>query len=423
MDARTTHLITHALALLALTACGDKDVSDSGDSDGDGDGDGRAYSGDYGTCDPDEVDAATEVRWPVVVEKQADDSDWIEVAGGTLPDLEDGEDVLLCFDPEGADLECPENPAEDSAWSFAWSTSVDRVLSEFDEPAPDHHWELSQYCGPMELDGACCWTLGFHSEEDEDDGTDEGRPFLVQGARRIAATVPRGGWCTTLEPAPAAAADVPVLVARWTGAGRAEHASVAAFSRFGMVLMHHGAPADLVRAAHEAALDEVRHAELCFGLASAYAGEIVGPGPLDVAGSLIGELDLDRMVRTLVAEGCVGETLAALEAGEAARLCTDPAVKSVLEGITADESRHAGLAWKTLRWLVARHPELRGVALDALADARVGRPSTGVSHLEHLGVLSPTSRDRVRALGHREVVAALAADVLGTPAVEMALEA
>ena len=47
----------------------------------------------------------------------------------------------------------------------------------------------------------------------------------------------------------------------------------------------------------------------------------------------------------------------AAEAAEAAHRCKDPVVKAVLVKIAADEARHAALAWRSLRWLVERHPE------------------------------------------------------------------
>jgi hypothetical protein len=130
---------------------------------------------------------------------------------------------------------------------------------------------------------------------------------------------------------------------------------------------------------------------------------------------MTGELELPRIVETLMAEGCVGETLAALQAGEAARLCQDPVVKKVLEGITADETRHAALAWKALRWLVERHPELRQVARKALVAAtRPAVTRTGRDDLEAHGMLSPATQARVHEVGRREVVATLAAQVLGS---------
>src|SRR4051812_39178148 len=72
------------------------------------------------------------------------------------------------------------------------------------------------------------------------------------------------------------------LVEHWTRAAQMEHASVAAFSRFSLQLLAVGAPPSLLQDAHRAALDEITHAELCFSLATSYAGHGIGPGPLPV---------------------------------------------------------------------------------------------------------------------------------------------
>ena len=58
------------------------------------------------------------------------------------------------------------------------------------------------------------------------------------------------------------------LAMHWEAAATAEHASVAAFARHSMQLMALAAPMQLIRDAHEAALDEIRHARLSFALAS-----------------------------------------------------------------------------------------------------------------------------------------------------------
>ena len=84
-------------------------------------------------------------------------------------------------------------------------------------------------------------------------------------------------------------------------------------------------------------------------LASAYAGQCVGPAALPVDGALADDTRRG-IVATLVREGCIGETVAALEAAEAREHATDPVVRAVLQQIAADETRHAELAWRALRW-------------------------------------------------------------------------
>jgi hypothetical protein len=103
--------------------------------------------------------------------------------------------------------------------------------------------------------------------------------------------------------------------------------------------------------------DERRHARLCFGLASAFAGEQVGPGRLDVSGALPAP-SLARSLATALVEGCIGETVAALEASELAAQVVDPVLRDALEGIAADERRHAELAWKFAHWAVSRDHSL-----------------------------------------------------------------
>ena len=133
-----------------------------------------------------------------------------------------------------------------------------------------------------------------------------------------------------------------------------EHASVASFARFSLELLALGAPAELVAAAHRAALDEVRHARSCFALAEAYLGRRLAPGPIDMGGAVAVSADLDDVAARVAREGCVGETLSAMLLSEQLRTATEPAVRRVLAMLVRDETRHAELAWRTLSWLT-RH--------------------------------------------------------------------
>ena len=51
--------------------------------------------------------------------------------------------------------------------------------------------------------------------------------------------------------------------------------------------------------------------------------------------------------------------MAAAEARLLAGQVLDPELRQVLEIIAEDETRHAALAWKTIRWLLEQNPELR----------------------------------------------------------------
>ena len=204
-----------------------------------------------------------------------------------------------------------------------------------------------------------------------------GRPFLIDGRERLATARERGDWCAELEEA-SASIDDPELRAAvsrgWIEQGLMEHASVAAFARFSLQLLSLGAPPDLITRAADAMQDEIRHARACFALARRHTGEDVGPGPLSVDGAL-DCFDLTNVVLDTIAEGCIGETVAALEAAEALSHCEDPAAREVLRRISVEEGRHAELAWQFVSWALETGPEslkerVRGAFIEALAGAR-----------------------------------------------------
>ena len=171
-----------------------------------------------------------------------------------------------------------------------------------------------------------------------------GRPLVVEGAPIIAASTPRADWSLTAEPRGQDAE----LAAAWLADAALEHASIASFARFALELLAVGAPAELVADAHRAALDEVEHARLAYGLAAAY-GAAAGPGPLALA-RLEVRSDLAAIAASAVAEGCVAETFAAVGARVALAECTDPGVIAVLRRVADDELRHAELAFRFVAW-------------------------------------------------------------------------
>jgi hypothetical protein len=188
-----------------------------------------------------------------------------------------------------------------------------------------------------------------------------------------------------------------------------EHASIAAFARFTLQLLHLGAPHDLVLGSQRAMRDETDHAELAFALATAYSGHPVGPGPLSIAGALAAT-SLPEVVDLVLREGCLGETLAAFEAAEAAAHCSDAGVRAVLLRIAADERRHAELAWRFVAWALAEDPtvsQIVGDWLDALAREH-SAPSdpelmANSDLLEH-GMVSPALSAQLGQIAQREIV-------------------
>ena len=72
---------------------------------------------------------------------------------------------------------------------------------------------------------------------------------------------------------------------------------------------------------------------------------------------------LAGIVETAVLEGCIGETVAALEAAEALAFATDESVRAALSRVAEDEARHAELAYRFVRWAFEVSPETQRRAL------------------------------------------------------------
>ena len=120
-------------------------------------------------------------------------------------------------------------------------------------------------------------------------------------------------------------------------------------------------------ASQEASLDEIKHAKMCYGIASAFLGAGTGPGSLDVTDSLE-KMDIEEIVQSVIVEGCIGETLSAIEAHFAAHYAQDGAVKEALEEIAVDETRHGQLAWDTIEWILQKQPEIRNFVNDVFEE-------------------------------------------------------
>jgi hypothetical protein len=276
-------------------------------------------------------------------------------------------------------------------------------------------------CGPTgECSSECCYVVTGVSY------TWTGRPFPVAGELRVARPRATGDWGAAVEVRTAGLErrDRARVAARWARMAMEEHASIASFARFSLQLMAMGAPPELLLATQRATADEVAHARLCFGVASAVAGEAVGVGPMDVGGALDGALDPAAILAAAIREGCVGETLAAAEAAEAREGTHDGAIRRVLEKIAEDEAGHAALAWRFVRWALDAHPELRDVAERAfeaaLSPPPLPRAEADAALLARFGVLDARARAASARRVLAEVVGPCAAALLGA---EVALAA
>ena len=128
--------------------------------------------------------------------------------------------------------------------------------------------------------------------------------------------------------------------------------------------------------------------------------------------------DAATILRLVVREGCIGETVAAIEAAEAAAHASDPVVVVILEGIAADEHRHAELAWKYVDWVLSQGDEamaaillaeIESAAIDAAVPFTVRDGDGGL--LAH-GAPGETLRRQIRRRALDDVVAPCARELV-----------
>jgi|GEM_PF-1615238 len=136
----------------------------------------------------------------------------------------------------------------------------------------------------------------------------------------------------------------------WARAGAGEHASVAAFARLTLQLLALGAPTDLLRGAQQAALDEIGHAERCWGLAERFGAAPIAAGPFPFPRDVAVDVSLRDLAVAAVREGCLAETLGAHVAAVAAELAPEPDVRAALSNIAAEEATHAVLSFRIVAW-------------------------------------------------------------------------
>ena len=252
-----------------------------------------------------------------------------------------------------------------------------------------------------------------------------GRPLLIDGRPRTARAVESAAWTSPAD-APGATPDLAgldattrqALARHWLDVAALEHASVASFARFTLELLALGAPPALLAESQRAAIDEVEHARLAYALARAYAGRSFGPGPLDLSAVAL-RTGAREVVRALVMEACVGETLGVAEALAIADRVRDPILRGTHARIAVDEQRHAELAWRSLAWLLAGgDAELTRFAARCFEQATremAYDPAPRAGSWPEHGVLAAAELGAIRRRALREVVSPCAAAVLGQP--------
>jgi hypothetical protein len=178
----------------------------------------------------------------------------------------------------------------------------------------------------------------------------------------------------------------------WRQAALGEHASVASFARASLELMALAAPLDLLRRTHQAALDEIGHAELSFAIAAGFDGHQLVAGPLPALAPR--EASRTQVALDTLREAALPETLAAAEMQAAAEAALDPDLGAMLREVAADEARHAALAWEVIDWCASS--PLSPAWQDALAATQFPALPPGPPLLSGYGLLAAEEHRRLR---------------------------
>lgn len=206
----------------------------------------------------------------------------------------------------------------------------------------------------------------------------------------------------------------------WLQQAEGEHASVASFARHTLQLMSIGAPSELLVRSQSASIDEIKHAKMCYGLASIFLHQNMIPGIFDVENSLE-SLEIKDIIKSVIHEGCIEETLAALEAHFRADVAEDSTVKATLVEIAHDETRHAKLAWDTIEWVTKKYPDYHNFVQNCFQKELemqklifLGNPPSFKDELcdnynknhyfRKFGVLGSFDRDKIRRFGIQEII-------------------
>ena len=207
---------------------------------------------------------------------------------------------------------------------------------------------------------------------------------------------------------------------QWLQQAEAEHASVASFARHTLQLMSIGAPSELLHRSQAASIDEIKHAKMCYGFASIFLDQDMIPGSLDVENSLE-KVEIKDIILSLIHEGCIEESLAALEAHFRAKIAKDSTVKATLKEIADDETNHATLAWDTIQWILSKKPGYHTLVQNYFQDEIEKQmlksndydptpPMTTCNdygkydYLHRFGVLGSSDRETIRRFGIKKII-------------------
>lgn len=140
-----------------------------------------------------------------------------------------------------------------------------------------------------------------------------------------------------------------VVAGVWAFRARSEREAAARFARLGRQLEAEDAAPVVVAMARRAAEDELRHVEICAGLAARY-GHAGGAGEATPAGEIgpRGSGSRERLLYEVVAFCAVTESVNAALMTVSHERAVEPAVRAAVREILRDEVTHARLGWAHL---------------------------------------------------------------------------
>ncbi len=162
------------------------------------------------------------------------------------------------------------------------------------------------------------------------------------------------------------------LAKAWQGVALSAHRALAASTHRALDLVTLRAPPDLVVAAHEDAIVEVRRAKLCFSVARAIGGSIAPRGEDGAPRRALPGLRpvaLAMLATEVVLEVALTRGLAARIDAKLARRTTDRAIRAALEEIASGEGHHVSHAWAIVEWCISEG----GAPVEHALRALVGR--------------------------------------------------
>ncbi len=180
----------------------------------------------------------------------------------------------------------------------------------------------------------------------------------------------------------------PEVGAIWRERAQSELNTASGFAIVLTELFELGAPSAVLELASQAVTDEVRHAELCRGLAERYLGEPVPPPVAKrvsmprhtgAEGALVSHLHVVGLC-------CVNETLAAGFLEVCLETTDDPDVRPLAREHLADEVRHGRVGWAHLASVEPATRRAIGPFVPRLVKANVARWARRLQILPREGI-------------------------------------